>query len=295
MKKALPIIVALLLAAFASVGIVRWARQQTDRGQLTSCVIAARDLRAGVVLTQGDLQSTTIRIPQIGAGRSVWEFVFGELTPGDKTGTLVGRKVLRNLRAGTPILESMLEPTALEAPALDWRNNIPRGRRALSIPVDSVGLVSGLVQVGDRVDMLVTLEVPKPEEETASSVVVPVPMGDALTNVSVPMGSVTPSEGMTCYLLQDVEILAVGSQTVKPAEVAGDLFRDLGALPASNAGSVTVALTPEQAQLVVFAINSSSSKFTLTMRAPGDRTIVDTELTSATTLDALFEAVGIQR
>lgn len=294
MKKALPVIVALLLAAFAAVGIVNWARKVSDQGQMISCVVAKRDIRAGWKLTQAELAVSTARVPtKLGAGgRNLWQFVFDELTPADKMGTLEGRTLLRDLRAGDPILETMLRPIAEETPRIDWKTNIPEGKRAIAIPVNEIQSVAGLVSVGDHVDVLVTLSVPADEGEEPQTRVIPIPMGQEIHNVEVPVSGSRGGAPITVYLIQDIEVLAVGDQPYDLANLyGGDVFKDLGLMAKGSGGSITVALTPEQIQRVCFAINYGASSFTLSLRPAGDATRIDSEELEPVTFDDLMKAL----
>jgi Flp pilus assembly protein CpaB len=89
---------------------------------------------------------------------------------------------------------------------------------------------------GDRVSLIATLEAPG-------------------TTTTEPDGTVTeePGEVRTQYLLQSIEVLAIGQRTT---QAEGE---------AAPQGSVlmTVALQPEDAERLVFAIENASLYFTL--------------------------------
>lgn len=115
---------------------------------------------------------------------------------------------------------------------------VPDNMRAAAIAVSEVSAVGNLVRPSDRVDVLLTFT----REEGARK------------------------EARTLYLLQNVEILAVGQ--VADSEVA---------FPAKDGGfkTVTLALEPEKAQLLTLAEQIGSLK--LALRSPLDRRVVPLE------------------
>jgi pilus assembly protein CpaB len=114
---------------------------------------------------------------------------------------------------------------------------IPENRRALAIAMGEVVAVSGLLDVGDYVDILVTMT-PSPAEGTAEGTAAPKPR--------------------TFTMLQNMEILAIGDQVV----TADDGKQHL-------ASSMTLSVTPEEAQLITFA--EQHGAFRLTLRNPVDQ------------------------
>jgi pilus assembly protein CpaB len=134
---------------------------------LVPVVVAARDLSAPVLLT-----AEMIAIKEIPpAGRHEAAF--------SKAEDVLGLWISRDFQAGEQILQPLL--VAGEGrDALVYR--IPPGLRAVTIPVNAVTGVAGQVRVGDRVDVLVTLDANLVEVDR------------------------------TITLLQDIEILHTGSQ-----------------------------------------------------------------------------------
>ena len=297
MKKLLPVIVAVLIAAFATAGIFNWAKKMIDKGQLAQCMVAARQIKAGEKLSPSNMTNDSVRIPTSTLqGGQVWKFVFAELTEPEKQGTLVNRVVAKDINVGTPIMESMLRPVTQEVIRKDWRTAIPSGRRAISIPVSGVSAVSGLVQVGDHVDILISTSIPE-KREAPEKTMIPVPMGDKMGSVEVPVRAQPKSKPMTAYLpfLQDVEVLAIGSQTFNQEELApDDVLRNLGAAKSGGPG-VTIALKPDQIQLLTFAIKTGNTEFTLTLRGQSDRTVLDVDKLAPTTFDTMIEAMNSKR
>ena len=110
---------------------------------------------------------------------------------------------------------------------------IPENMRAISIPVGEVTGVSGYITPGDKVDILLTIQ----DEE-------------------INEGSLT-----TYTLLQNVTVLAIGEL---PREVEDDESRVVG--------TVTLMVTPEQAE--VLAYSNQQGSFHLSLRSPSDEAII---------------------
>jgi pilus assembly protein CpaB len=114
---------------------------------------------------------------------------------------------------------------------------ISEGRRAISLSINGAAGVSGLLQPNDRVDVLGSFTFPsrKNAEKT---------------------------EWVTLTLLQDVTILATG-QTLGRAD-SGDKSR-----PNSGYNTVTVEVTPREAEVLVF-VENMRGHLTLSLRNPDD-------------------------
>jgi pilus assembly protein CpaB len=128
---------------------------------------------------------------------------------------------------------------------------IPAGKRAIAIPVKEQTNVGGLVLPGDIVDV-----------------------------IAIFAGSDT-SVDKAVTLLQNVEVLAVAQEKQEPIPPAVDAAQgstDLAETPSDveqqpDAGTVTLAVTPDQAQLL--ALTSEKAKLWLTLRARGDAANVE--------------------
>ncbi len=116
----------------------------------------------------------------------------------------------------------------------------PPGKRAVTIGVDILSGVGGLVKPGDHVDILGVFAVPGGGDKSV----------------------------LTMTLLQRVEVLAVGTQlSEREDEEEG------GGHAANPAANVTLALTPQDAQLILFA-RAAQAQLQLTLRPPADTTAV---------------------
>jgi len=119
---------------------------------------------------------------------------------------------------------------------------ITPGLRAISISVSGASAVSGMVQPKDNVDVLGTFAFPSPD-------------------VAGQMETVTLS------VLQDVTVLATGQNTARQ-QLLGSRKSRYGS---SGYSTVTLEVTPREAELLVFAQKMKGS-LTLSLRHPADVT-----------------------
>ncbi len=154
----------------------------------------------------------------------------GTVTP-DRFDTVAGARLGQPMRAGEPLQQIAIAP--VDGGAFSAR--LRSGVRALTISVDEANSISGMLQPGDRIDLMLSVRLPG--------------------GGGMPM----PQE-ITRALLQDVRILATGRQ-MRPE---GDERP-----PGRGYTSITIEVTPEQAQRVV--VDQRAGKITAMLRSPGDR------------------------
>ncbi|MEO6912929.1 MAG: Flp pilus assembly protein CpaB [Candidatus Baltobacteraceae bacterium] len=143
-------------------------------------------------------------------------------SPSAVTGTIA----LISIPAGTTVTGSNTgKPQAMSLPV-----QLRRGMRAMSIPVDNVKSVAGLLEAGDHVD------------------VVSVP----------PRGSYSQPNAFT--IMRDIEVLAVGSSLQNAAATPPPPGTDL------DPRTVTLEVTPHQADLLAMA--DLNSVLRLALRSP---------------------------
>ncbi|CDZ56625.1 Flp pilus assembly protein CpaB [Neorhizobium galegae] len=185
---------------------------------------------------------------------------------------------------------------------------ISAGKRALTLPVDAAEAVGNFVAPGSRVDIIGTVDEPvKPVRPPAPPAPVPPPapapgqnagapqsgqaaagatamdqMMKNMLNQQVPLADRTDIEAyqkqtrdyelgigkltrvVTRTFLQNVRVLAVGAAT-SPQPVA------TGRVVAYR--HVTVEVTPQEAELLIFALGQSNGRLNLVLRNPGDDTV----------------------
>ncbi len=167
-------------------------------------------------------------------------------------GEAIGLVVLVPIYAGEQVTDSKLaRPDTVEALSM----KTPPGRRAVTIAVDNISGVGGLVKPGDFVDLLGTFALPNPGGDKAA---------------------------VTVTLLQRIEVLAVGAKFSAAAEEGNE---NASAGPANN---LTLALTPQQAQLILFA-REAQGQLQLALRSRSDTNAL-TDL-SPTTQETLLGVI----
>jgi pilus assembly protein CpaB len=168
----------------------------------------------------------------------VFESVAGNAITADNYRLILGKKTLFPLKRGNVVSWAFIEGGLPNSGGLS--SLITPGLRAISIPVSGASAVSGMVQPKDSVDILGTFAFPS---KTAQG----------------------EMETVTITVLQDVTILATGQNTSnsKLASSQTSSYRS------SGYSTVTVAVTPREAELLVFAQQMKGS-LTLSLRNPDD-------------------------
>ena len=168
---------------------------------------------------------------------------------------LEGRRARTKLFAGEPVIERKLLAKGENAGGISPL--IPKGMRVVSVKVDRVSSGGGLILPGDRVDVVVFLT--------------------QATNRGIP-------ESTTRTILQDIRVFAVNDEF--------DLeTSDADKRSITNAQTVSLLVTPKQAQIVMLA--AEMGKIRLILRSPEDD--AQTELASATTRNVLSGGEGADR
>jgi pilus assembly protein CpaB len=205
----------LLSAALGGVGLVLgWTylyTQEQDllhRGQTIAVMAASHTLPAYAQLTRRDLQ--IIDLPLAYVPRSAVT----------KAEDILGQRTLVPFAQGELLLFNKIGEEGVTLASA-----VPEGTRAISLAMDEVSGLAGLLQPGDRVDLFSI------QTETQ------------------------PQAGV---LLQQVQVLAVGSRTTHEKDPEG----------AKAANTVTLAVPESEVALVLLA--SAKSSLHLALRAPGD-------------------------
>ncbi len=115
----------------------------------------------------------------------------------------------------------------------------PSGKRAVTIMIDTLSAVGGLINPGDFIDIIAQLSIPVIDGEKEK-------------------------ENVTSVLFQNLQVLAVGTN-FKP--VGNALVYQ--AQQKSRTLNITLALSPEEAGLLTFA--QSNGKLNLSLRSPDER------------------------
>ena len=162
-KAFIPIALALMVATGGSLFVYKWLQAKTApaavvqvEAQAVPVVVAAADLNWGTKLTVEMLKTVPFLKESLPAG-----FVSD---PND----LVGRVVISALKQREPVLESRLAPKEVTMGGVSAV--IKAGMRAVAVKGDKVIGISGFIQPGNRVDILVTMKDPNTKNEITKMV-----------------------------------------------------------------------------------------------------------------------------
>jgi Flp pilus assembly protein CpaB len=158
---------------------------------------------------------------------------------------LAGRRVTDDIASGSFLLYEHFA----DKPDTRFASKIGEDSRAVTIAVNSITAVAYFVEPGSTVDILGTIQ-----EEIDVDVGDPNYNGETVRIV-------------TKTILQNVPVLAVGSATTRGTYLRTDARRGYG--------TVTVEVTPLQAEILVFALGQVQSGLTLVLRNPANGETAD--------------------
>ena len=192
------------------------------KSQPIAVVVASRDL------VKGDkLNSSTLSIRRIPS-----EYVDPNALTPDEFDSVDGEVLVQNLAKGKPLLKSFI---GREFP-LDFSDTIPEQRRAMTIQVDEINSIAGLIRPGNRVDLFVNLPASAfddGKEQTSGS----------------PGNQILP-------VLENVEVLATGQSTARDYEEKVRLLRGgVMAQPDTHFTNLTLNVTPKEAALLAMSLD----------------------------------------
>jgi pilus assembly protein CpaB len=204
---------ALIFGVLAAVSVSRYlSSAQAYTKNLSKVAVAKVQIPLGTKIVAE--QVTIVQFPKESTPDGTFETV-------DK---LVGRVAVVNIPAREPITEPRLAP---EGTAAGLSAVIPEGYRAMTVKVDDAAGISGFIQPGTLVDVVVVID---PREGSG--------MQDPISKI----------------VLQNIKVLANGQNIDKPQDQ-----REVNSVKA-----VTLQVTPEQAEKLALA--SNEGKLQLVMR-----------------------------
>jgi len=149
------------------------------------------------------------------------------------------------------------EARSEKSPAVALSTKMPPGKRAMTISINPLSAVGGLLNPGDFVDVLVELQMPNPQRPASDK------------------------DQVTSIIFQNIQVLAMDTQ-VSPGTNEQDIQNRLKA----KAINVTLAVSPDEAGLLTFA--QANGKIILSLRSPGEK---GTQKVDAATLETLLDYV----
>lgn len=164
-KAFIPIFLALVIAAGGSYFLYNWLQQRTAgpdvalkvQAETFPVVVAAVDLPWGTKISNPEM---LVAVP----------FLKGSMPAGSFSdpAKLMGRVVVMPIKATEPILEYRLASSDIKTGGI--AAVVKEGMRAVSVAGNKVAGIAGLINPGNRVDVLVTTNDPKTEIETTKLV-----------------------------------------------------------------------------------------------------------------------------
>jgi pilus assembly protein CpaB len=263
----LAVVVALIAAVLVFVALNRGGgdEQATSSAATVDVVVAAQDIPAGTRLTEGMLKIAPV------SSQTLLQGTYTEVP------ALAGFVTRYPVAPGEQITPAKIGLESENQEGLSFI--IPAGQRAIAVSVTQVSSVGGLLLPGDRVDVI------------------------AVATASEVDSDVERDFDVAFTVLQNIEVLAVAQATVEPVpppqsteegEAAGEqplAERPADAEPQPDATTVTLAVTPEQAQLL--ALVDTEGDVWLSLRPFGEDAPI--ELPPVASLGSLSELIDAAR
>ncbi len=244
------VLLAIVLGLLGAVLVYATFSRETETGPVTVGVVADTP----VVVAKGDIAARQVVTASMLEVRLVPADTRTNLAYAD-VNEVIGQATRFPIAANEQLLPSKLIPidgTLGTSRSLSF--TIPKGMRGIAINATEVQNVGGLVLPGDYVDILVVYDLE-------------FPVGGDPTDLA------TVDSYLVHTLMQNVEVLSVSQSVVDTVPDAtstagAQRIRNSEAAPLPDAVTVTLAVTPEQAQLLYLA--ESNGRIRLSVRAFGD-------------------------
>ena len=191
----------------------------TETPQTRRVLIATRYLSVGTLLEEADVVPDAMEIGQVPAGA----------IPVSDRDDILGAAVRAPLDAGTPLVDTdLVHPGARGFLSLI----LAPGMRAVSVNVGPAVRFSGLVDPGDRVDVIFTASAPSSSDLLSVGDLPPSVSGDRLTRT----------------VFENLRVLAI-DRTLRPPAIGGEKAPK----QRSEFATATLEVTPEQAPALIHA------------------------------------------
>lgn len=291
-RRALVLVVALILAAVAGfvmytylTGLQRDVEKDQEKVQV---------FRASRAILEGELGDAILSQQAAVAGEENRQdlpegFIVDEI---DLTNSLRNRIAVGPIAKNGILTHEMF--AAITADVRPLSKEIGPGMQAITIQTDAVRAINGFVRPGDRINVIVTVDLEIKELEFPG-----VDFGPSIGGTDTGTGEEQQAEDrqvtLTRFVLQGLNVLAVG-QSIRPEEGEGTPVETPTTVAAGQTGTgqdeaaeqapitiYTVEVTPLQAERLVFAFENGSTWLTL---VPEDFVEVQT---NGITINTLFE------
>ncbi len=230
MKQKAVLIIAIALGAAAFLLTHLYLKAEQEK-------LYANATKVTVVIAREDMPVGTVLTTSNTATTDFFAAGLGsDVFKAEQRNVVLGKSLEFPVRKGNPLRWHHLGTNLNQLTGL--APTVPSGMRAISIPVSGETAVSGLVRPNDKVDILGTFSFLS--ETNAAEL-----------------------ETVTFTVLQEVTVLATGQETARQELAITSSRRS------SSYNMVTIAVFPEEAELLAFAMNVKGSLM-LSLRNPND-------------------------
>ncbi|HSO50122.1 MAG TPA: Flp pilus assembly protein CpaB [Acidimicrobiia bacterium] len=276
-RRAIVLLVALILAGLAAWAV--WNYLQGIENEIEAGQEAVTVYRAVDAIAEGT--DGAIILSDFNSGGQLLEagteeredLPDGAITTEEQLNQVLGNTVAAGpISANSILVESQW--TAITIDVTPLAEQIPEGKQAIVVSTDNVRGVNGFVNPGDRVNMIITLDIPEdllPEElQGIATPAAPPAEGEAPTEEDIAVVT------FTRYVLQGIPVLATGRdiradedappqvEAEPEAPVEGET--DTTGTEEEDTGNETIftlEVTPEQAERIAYAFENGSMWLTL--------------------------------
>ena len=206
MRAVIPIALSLLIALAGSWSIYTWIQTKQTPAQVVKVeadavpvVVAVADIPWGTLLTPEMMKTS----PYLKESLPIGHFT----APAD----LKERILIAPLKANDPITEHKLAPTSIKTGGV--AAVLEKGKRAVAVKGDKVIGLAGLINPGNKVDVLVTIEDPQKKEEKTKTILENVMVLATGTQIQKnEKGEPSPVDVFTLAVTpEEAEILSLGA------------------------------------------------------------------------------------
>ena len=297
-RRAIVLLVALILAGLAAWAV--WNYLQNVEGEILEGQEIVEVYRAGETIIEGtdgaillsDFNSGGELIVQ--AQDQAEDVPEGAITTAEQLNSVLTGKVAAGpIAAGSILTEAQWASVTVDITPL--AEEIPSGKQAMTISVDNIRGINGFVEPGDRINMIITLDIGFDLLPADFSGVTVDPGTDGTEGETPADEAEQTVVTYTRFVLQGLPVMATG-RDIRPDEDAPetvDVETTTETTPdgqpvapaeeeTGNDTIFTLEVTPEQAERIAYAIENGSIYLTL---VPADFVEVET---SGVIIDNLF-------
>jgi len=253
--------IALGLVAIVMVKIYLDQQQQITQEQAKRAIANIQNNQSAVLVAKEDIPKGSL-IESAPLDTAVVPNKFVQPQAVTSLSRISGMVTVANISKGEQI--SLTKLATPKQAGGDLAGVTPAGKRAISISVDNLASLAGMIKPGDYVDVMAMLQIPVQNAE-----------GQQGSQVAV------------LPLFQNVLVLAIGQNTGGPVSQGS---RSRGESVETNSGLVTLALTPQEASFAAFV--QEQGKIRLTLRSPADAKV---EPITPANLSTLFQYIMPQQ